>query len=280
MSSFRSIRIFPRHGSRTATVTWLLPPSMQDGAVDVAFSLTAAPDSWELKTSTPVSAAAGEFVDDKFLIQAGVPIGYYKLHWTRGDESELSESIGIFGDVTKREYGIAHAIMLREFMVMRATDGFPVFHFITRTSGPLAKTTDPDTQEVMGEELSGTSGQSFDKTFLGGFYPPLLTWVRPTEAIRGRQGDHDDGLGASDETSMKAVMLAYPQPQRFHMLVDPVTDRRYGITNVDMHAVRANVPAAYDITMEFLQTSHPAYRVELPSTDVRDWRAIKPYFIR
>jgi len=255
---------------------------MADGFVDVAFSLTASSDSWELKTPSPVPASDGKFTDSKFLIQSGVPIGYYKLHWTRGSESILSEPVGIFGDVSRREYGIASAILRREFMVMRAADGFPVFHFVTRTSGDLSHNTDPDTNEINGEELPGELIPSFDRVYLNGFYPPTLTWVRPTAAVRGGQKDHEDGLGAADSVSMKAVMLAFPQPQRFHMLVDPVTDRRYFLTDVVMHAVRANIPSAYDVTMEFIETSHPVYRVnafDVPRS-VADWRSCKPYFIR
>lgn len=278
MSIFKSIRIFPSHGSRSAVVTWELPADKLDGTIDVAFSLTAAADSWELKTDEPVDAALGQFTDSRFVVQAGVPIGYYKLHWKRGEESELSEAIGIFGDMTRREYGITKAILLREFRVMRATDGFPVFHLISRTGGELGNNTDPDTSEIRGEECPGDPDQSFSRMYKGGFYPPVLTWVRPIEAHRGGQGDREDGMGSKEEVSMKAIMLAHPQPHRFHILVDPVTDRRYTISNVDAHAIRANVPAAYSISMSFLQTSHPAYRIEVPR-DVQDWRQVKPYFI-
>ena len=277
-SPFTNIRIFPHHGSRTAIVTWDLPDSMLDGEVDVAFSLTAAADSWILKTDAPVAASDKQFTDTTFLIQAGVPIGYYALHWTRGDESFLSGPIGIFNDMSRREYGITKAVLLREFLVMRATNGFPVFHFIARTDGAFADNTDPDTEEVMGEECAGAANPSFDKTFKGGFYPPTLTWIRPLSATRGNQTDRADDTGSTEDVGMRAVMLAFPQPMRWHMLVDPVTDRRYIITEVVTSALRANVPNAYQVKLDMLQTSHPAYRIDVPR-DVSEWRQIKPYFI-
>lgn len=251
---------------------------MLAGTVDIGFSLTGAPGSWVLQTPAPVPASDKQFTDTNFVVQAGVPIGYYKLRWIGDNESYVSEPIGIFNDMTKREYGLTKAVLLREFLVMRATNGFPVFHFIARTSGELAKNADPDTGEVMGEECKGETAPSFDKLYQGGFYPPLLTWIRPLEELRGGQADRQDGLGSSEEVSMKALMLAFPQPMRWHMLVDPVTDRRFIINKVAAHSFRANVPAVYEVGLGFLQTSHPAYKIEVPR-DVKDWRQIKPYYL-
>lgn len=278
MSVFSEIKIFPSHGTHTAVVTWNLPDALMSGTVDVAFSLTGAPDSWELRTNVPVPAYDKEFTDAQFLIQAGVPIGYYKLVWTDGAEVYPSEAIGLFNDMNKREYGITSAILRREFMIMRATNGFPVFHFIMRTGGELAKNADPDMGEVMGEECAGETEPSFDKLYKGGFYPPLLTWIRPTGNTRGSQTDREDGLGSQEQVQMQALMLAFPQPMRWHMLVDPVTDRRFIISDVKVSALRANVPNVYEISIGFLQTSHPAYKIEVPR-DVKDWRQIKPYYV-
>lgn len=280
MSPFRNIRIFPQHGEAKARITWELNIGFAAGDVYAAFSLTGVKGSWTPVNEAPVASAVGQLDDQSLRIDGGHHTGYYRLLLRNNAGDFKSEAIGILGDITAREYGMARAIMRREFMEMRATNGYPVWHCIPRDFGSPANNYDPDIHVATGLDCDSTSANaSYGMPFQGGFFDPILTWMRPMMIDRGTIKD------AADETSPEvtdvtaARLLAFPRPQRNHMIVDPTTDRRYVVGDqIKPFILRGVVPVAYEVTLEFIKQSDVRYKFPIPNVDMREYRRLKSWW--
>lgn len=280
MSVFRNIRIYPHHGTRSSMVTWSIADGVPSGVVHVAFSETGT-KPWRLLTDvSPIASAVGVYHDAELHMNSGAANGYYRLLLTNVVGDNFSEPIGIFGDLSPKEYGIVRAIMHREFTEMRATNGYPVWHCIPKTSGEPAANYDPDTGEIVGLECQGTAEEdsSYGLPFLGGFNPPILTWVRALSIDRGTLKDSESELAPRETDTTAVRMMAFPRPSRGHMIVDPSNDRRYLIGDeIKPFMLRGVMPIAYEATMEFLSQNDPRYRFHVPTLDTKDYRKL-PYW--
>ena len=279
MSVFRNIRIFPSHGSKSALLTWELLPGTPAGQVYVAYSTSGVAGSWEaLNQDAPVASAVGMFEDTRLQESNSGTIGYYRLLLVNTNGDTMSEPIGILGDISPREYGMVRAIMHREFQEMKATQGYPVWHCVPRDQGQLSARVDPLTGEVVGTECSDAADPSYGLPYIGGFYPPMLTWMRPLAINRGTIRDRENELSPIHTDTTSARLLAFPTPFRHHMLVDPATDRRYLVGDeIKPFLLRGVMPVAYEVTLEALDRADPRHRFPVPAIDTKNYRKI-PYW--
>jgi len=283
MNPFKNIRIFPQHGETTARITWEMDPDFAAGEVYAAFSLMGVKDSWQPVNNdgVPAASASGQLDDPELRIDGGHHIGYYRLLLRNADGDFKSGAIAILGDINAREYGIARAIIRREFLEMRATNGYPVWHCIPRDFGKPASNIDPDTGEISGLECDVTdpATAAYGQRFQGGFFPPVLTWMRPLTVDRGTIKDADDDTTPTVIDTTTARLMAFPRPQRQHMLVDPVTDRRYVVNDeIKPFLLRGITPVAYEVSLDFIVQTDIRYKFPVPAVDMRAYRRIKSWW--
>jgi hypothetical protein len=273
------------------------------GDVYVAFSPTGTKGSWEVVNSeNPVGPEAGIFYDTRLVMNGGSAAGYYKLLLSSQGEDVFSEPFSITGDLTASEYGIVRGIIHREFTDMRVTNGFPVWHCIPRVSGKSASNVDPDTGRTTGPNCGADAGSlvfdedgvpvrdengellttepdpdaSYGLPYAGGFYPPVLTWMRVLSTNRGELKDSPDETAPIETDIIKARLMAFPRPARGHMFVDPSTDRRYIVgDDVDPFDFRGVLPVAYEANLSFLKQSDPRYKFMVPTKDMKAYRKMK-----
>lgn len=268
MSAFSNIRVYPQHGTRSALITWTLVAGTPAGLVHVAFSPTGAKPWRLLNSAAPVASELEVFFDTELHINSGAGMGYYRLLLTNVDGDSFSESVAIIGNLTPREYGMARGIMHREFTEMRVTNGYPVWHCIPKSSGRPATNFDPDTGETVGLECANVAEEdaAYGLPFVGGFNPPLLTWIRALAIDRGTIKDSASEMSPIETDTTAARMLAFPRPSRGHMIVDPATDRRYLIGDeIKPFLLRGILPIAYEVSLEFLSQSDARYRFPVPT---------------
>jgi hypothetical protein len=257
-------------------ITWEIAPGVVAGNVFVAFSPTGTAGSWgSLNPDAPVASAVGMYQDSTLNMNSGAAIGFYRLLLTNVDGDFLSEPFGLYGDLTPREYGMVRALMHREFTEMRVTQGYPVWHCIPKTTGDPATNVDPDTGMISGIECANAASPSYGLPILGGFHPPVLTWIRAVTLSAGTLKDHETDMSPK-ETDVTAIrMMAFPRPSRGHMIVDPATDRRYLIMDeIKPFMLRGVMPVAYEAAMQFLSQGDPRYRYQLPDIDTKAYRRI------
>jgi hypothetical protein len=279
MSIFTNIRIVPTHGFRAATISWELPASEANGQVYVAYSATGASGSWEVRNpDNPVAAATGFYTDQQLVINSGAEVGYYQLLLTRNGTDTFSEKVGIFHDLDRKEYGVIHRIVQREFLEMRAASGFPVYHCIPRTTGVVSPQVDPDTGVVSGMECPTVApdNATFNMPYVGGFYPPVLTWMRTISIQKDTFDENPNNTSSAQIDVTKVKLLPWPKPLRNHMFVDPATDRRWIVRgNVTPFMYRGIYPIGFEVDLYFLPQSDPRYRFEVPPVDLREYRKLK-----
>jgi hypothetical protein len=278
---FTNIRILPTHGFRAATISWELPTSEAAGEVFVAFSISGTQGSWKVRNpDTPVAAATGFYVDHDLVMNSGSDIGYYRLLLTRDTVDTFSKPVGIFHDLERREYGYIHQAIRRNYLEMRAANGFPVYHCIPKDSGTPSDNTDPDTGQIQGMECPDVDPEdaAFGLKYKGGFFPPVLTWMRTISILKDTLDDRPDNLGSTETDITKVSLLPWPKPLRGHMFVDPVTDRRWIVgKDISSFLYRGIHPIGYEADLHFLQQSDPRYRFVVPEVDLRAYRKIKAW---
>lgn len=280
MSIFRNVRIYPHHGTRQAAITWEMAAGAPSGNVYVAFSSTGTRGTWrELNPSAPVPSSVGYYQDATLFINKGSADIFYRLLLIDGSTDYISEPFQAMGDITPREYGIIRAMLHQEFTQMRVTNGYPVWHCIPRTHGTPSLTIDPDTDKNEGGECSVTdpATRSYGQLFQGGFYPPVLTWMRVLAHNEGLKDD-PDSFSPSDMLKMAVRLMAFPRPSVRHMIVDPTTDMRYMVSEeIKPYRFRGVFPVAYEVTLEHLNQADERYQFPLPYVDTKQYRKI-PYW--
>jgi len=186
-----------------------------------------------------------------------------------------SEPIKISGDITPKEYGIIRGIIHREFTEMRVTNGYPVWHCIPKEDGVISDSYDEDTGEVSPTCPDDPELDSFGMKYVGGYYPPLLTWIRPNDFKQALKTDTMDlSPHEFDVTSVR--MMAFPRPRIEHLIIDPTTDRRYVIRgDVKPLPLRGVYPIAYTASMDHLKRNDPRYRFTPPPIDTKEYRRMK-----
>lgn len=276
---FRNLRIIPHHGTRTAVVQWELPASATGGAVIVAWSETGLPGTWVVRNpQAPVAALVGTYSDTSFIINNGQVVGYYKLLLTLGGEEFFSAPIGIYGAMDREDYGIAHMIIQSEYEEMRGGNGYPIWHLVPMSSGTLTGNADPDTGEVVGPECPGTplADSGYGTPYVGGYHRPVLTWLRVINEKRDSLSDSASGNGTHQTQVMSVRLLNFPKPLRGHVLVDPMTDRRWIVSdNIQGFSHRAIYPVAYEVDVELIPQSDPVYRLVMPDFDVEEYQKLQ-----
>jgi hypothetical protein len=271
MSVFSNIRINVNHGQRRATITW---ETELTGEVIVAYSVWGVLGSWRALPN-PVAASNGTYTDNALQVDSGLTVGYYRLCLVEPDDTEhMSEIVGIIGDLTPREYGIARRIMSEEFRTMRARDGYPVWHCIPRDFGVRPPNYDATSNTYVGPTCA--DAEDFGMGFVGGFYTPTLTWIRPFAVKKGPVTTTEDGV--KETVDINARLLAFPRPAPGHMLIDPATDRRFLVgTDVESFRFRDVIAVAYEASLSYLSPSDIRYKFQPPALDTKAYRNL-PYW--
>jgi len=278
MSVFASIQAVPDHGNRQSTITWTMQSNAPEGEVLVAFSRSGVKGSWiTCNAADPVTSTVGTYVDTNLVMNGSIPDGFYKLILVTDTEDLASEKVALLGDMSRRDYGVVQAILKSEMNDMKYSGGYPVWHFVKREDGTDAQNTDPDTGDVPGVlECGDPASMSFGSKFQGGFYPPVLTWIKVSAMDRGTTTKSADGMPNSVTDDLSVRTLAWPRPVRGHVIVDPATDRRYIVGDaVKSYLYRAVYPLAYETTLHFIQRTDPLYKLTAPAIDTKSYRKMR-----
>tara|TARA_R110002110_G_scaffold49550_4_gene147122 strand:- start:4912 stop:5706 length:795 start_codon:yes stop_codon:yes gene_type:complete len=253
---------------------------MDAGDVFIAFSESGTQGSWDaINSSDPTPSELGMYQDADLVINAGTTDGFYRLLLTTdAGVDHFSEPFQIMGDLTPREYGITRAMLHQEYTQMRTTNGFPVWHCIPRAHGELAANVDPDTGVISGKGCEASpEDAAYGMKHKGGYYPPILTWMRVIHHQEGLQDDPEE-FSTKESNKTSARLMAFPRPSRGHMLVDPTTDRRFLVGDeVKPFRLRGVIAVAYNVTLEFLQQRDERYEFPVPTLDTKAYRRI-PYW--
>lgn len=255
---FTAIWCQPSYGQKKTLVEWTLPVQYQNGQIYVYRSLTGTAP-WEcLNPSAPVSAGSN-YQDDEFVVDNRIQPVHYRLMLEHDGKRYGSPAIHLLQELTKSQYGVARAMLIRELRGMRLSgkggNGIRVFHY------PVLSRLD--------EKTDVRTGQATDvpcpNEGLSGFASPVETWVK-LGATRTTMQDRPDGDGVNIEVTTPARLLSYPKPMRGNVIVDPISDDRYAVDSVvDAFRFRGIVAIAYQVNLRLLARGDERYRLPVPS---------------
>lgn len=217
---------------------------------------------WKGLSQSP--AVGQSFEDDAFIVENRTQQVFYRLVGVDSEgKQHFSPVVGLYDKLTKREYGAVHKIISSEYRRMRGGNGLPMLHYVPLAEGEPNPAYDPET----GQAFIATcpNDGSYGLPYIGGYGPPLQTWVELMQLAPEPYAESPAGMGADTTQAIRARMLAYPKPVPGHLLVHTVTDNRYAVSdNTQPYLFKGLVPVAYDVELRLLNRNDPRYGVPVP----------------
>ncbi len=227
---------------------------------------------WVALTNSAVSGQS--FEDDAFIVDNRMQVTHYRLVGVDADNKRYdSPIVGMFDKLTRAEYGGVHKIIKMEYTRMRAGNGLQAFHYLPLVEGEENPNYDTET----GQQLIATCPDdgSYGLPYLGGYGPPVQTWIELMQIGPEINVDKQDGKGADSTYNVRARMLAFPKPMINHLIVHPTTDNRYAVgERVQPYLFKGLIPISYDVELRLLNRNDQRYKVPVPALrkDPVPWR--------
>jgi len=268
---FTTLNVQPSYGTLTCTVSWNVLPQYKGGKVFIYKSYTGI-EPWELVDEFGTAANIGYYEDSV----AGIADRVAQDIWYRllleitlpsGEVKEYdSPIISLFQKLDRRQHFIARQIMRQELEDMRKGNGTLVLMYAPLMQGEPSVLFDAQTRQMIianGAEPDGHD--SYGMPFVGGFAPPVETYIKYTKSGTLKMDRAEDGNGRSELQPITARMLAYPKPDHDYLLVEPATDKRYIISDtITGHLFQGVVPVIYDVVLQAIPRRDAKYRVPIP----------------
>jgi len=266
-SPFVSCSVQPMYGHHRARLLWQIAPEWRMAVAHVYKSETGFSPWQRLNQNAELRAFAGEFLDEDFRTLDQLLVTHYRILLIHPDgRRNESPVIGIMDLLSRREYGHVRKILVKEEARLRKCDGVPVFHFVPLAAGDPNPRVRQDTGQALSAECPGDDPESFGMPFLGGFAPPVQTWVQMRTPVKIQQTTAQDGMSRDESLTWSARVLPYPRPSVGHVYVNPVTDARYVVAGEpNGHYFRGIVPVGYDVNLILLGRDDPRYRLPVPT---------------
>lgn len=232
-------------------------------------------NAWTLlNPGAPVMSPSGTFLDtdldnsDKFTVPhyRGVvdPSGGPPETWLVGP------AVGPYDYTSRRQVLASLCILDKEYrnMAHEKGDGVQAFHCIPLDSGEPVSVYDPDTGQILGPQCpeTGSGEDGYGTPYQGGFYPPLQTWVKMI-ALDGKvRKTKREAMGSDEDADVVFRLLAYPRPERGHMIVLAKSDQRYLVgESINRHFFPGTtIPVAWECRCHLMDKVDPRARLEMP----------------
>jgi len=270
MNPFVSVNVQPAYGSKEVLISWQVLPGYEDAMFFLYRSMSGeAP--WELLNLTndegeALALEGASYVDEEYVVENRVTNAYYRMLMITEEAEEFeSPIVSMFGKLTRRQWGGCCKILQRERLRMCTGNGIEVLHYIPLASGEVNPHFDPDTGQHLTAECPDEADSSYGLKYVGGYGPPVKTWIEFKDVGPIVMQDRDDGSGHDDPLNVQARMLAHPRPRRGHLIIHPPSDNRYVVgETIKGWYFRGIVSIAYDTTLHLLRRNDSRYRVPIP----------------
>ena len=266
MNPFVDISVRPAYAAHLAVVTWKLLPGFELARIFVYRSWSGNRD-WTLLNQDAV-------VGKNYLSDTDVSLNdqfrpaYYRLLLLQDGKEYDSQVIATYDKLTPHEYAAVRKMMNVEFKNMTlARQGLRMLLFTPLLFGTPAPGTDGQTGQVFNTGTpSDPTTDSFGQKFVGGFAPPLVTYVKFSEIGALTFKDMPEGEATDINQDITARVLAFPMPRRDDLFVHPESDGRYAVGGVVQgYFFRGQIPIAFDIKLQLISRADPRMRLPLPA---------------
>lgn len=267
--AFTNVIVQPAYGGNHAVLRWVVGKAF----IEWGALIYRSPDgvtSWELLNPDDEPVFTNEFLDTNLPAAARLDRVHYRIdleHPTSGDFVE-GPVLAFYEQLSPSDYARASLMIRAELKRMSRGAGIPMFHYVPLSRGVVNPFFDSVTWLQSGSECKCNPDKSYGMPFVGGFGPPLQTWVQLLNVQRSREWK-DDATGTKDSSRATARLLSFPHPALGHMLVHPATDDRYVVVagEVKPFLYRGMVQIGFEVTLILLRRTDSRYQVRVPALD-------------
>lgn len=272
MNPFLDVAVQPSYGHNDCAVRWKLLSGYEAAKVYVYRSEDGI-TGWELLNGKKPVVGSPVFVDHHFVIRNLETSRLYRLLLVYEGEEHDSPVVGIFDKLTRREFGIVRRLMQLLMLSMdRGRQGIRVKLLRKLMDGkPCPKCTDSLTGQAAGTSLCRTC---YGTKWVGGYAPPVDTWIRAERWSGTSKEDSPDGKGRTDKRSLGTLALCIPEPSTDDLIINPVTDERFGVGPVHLEYFRGVIPTWCSPELSLIPRSDVRY--QLPLEQVVDEEELPP----
>jgi len=273
---FQLFTVEPTYGAFRAVINVRLAAGLA-GDVYIYRALDGATEWKLLNPGAPLVLTAGGFISfgDEDLIADFSIRPYYRgvLDPNGGDPSTwlAGPPVAPFEFINRRQQTRIQAIVKREYRAMsgRKGDGLQVVHLIPLEDGETVSRYDAETDQLLGPSCrNDPSDEGFGTRFVGGYYPPLQTWAKMTEA--SPEVDQPEQGGMTRQIQKADVgfrLLAHPRPAVGHLICLTRSDRRYVLNSPikPYYFPGTDVVIAWEAGASLIENDDPRARLTIPN---------------
>lgn len=260
----------PSYGQGTVVLRWTTTQEFKDWGALVYRS----PDgvtSWELLNKDAEPVFTSEFLDAAMPWQPRLDRVHYRVNLESPDGKNTIDGppVGFFEQLSRTDFDTAARMIRGELKRISRKAGVAMFHCVPLTHGVRNPYYDSVTWLNSSYECQNAKEKSYGLPFVGGYGPPVQTWVQLLNSHTERAQD-DDLTGRSDVAVFSARVLSFPQPSLGHMFVHPATDDRYLVgEKVEPFSYRGLVPIAFNVELTLMRRADQRYGLPVPMIDRR-----------
>lgn len=181
----------------------------------------------------------------------------FRLKVSRGGRVWYSRSVDAYGGLPKREFLMAQAIMRRELLSFKTTNGLEVDVWRRGGGEPCTACTD----EVSGARLTVHCKDCHGSGTVDGYHGPYRTWATITTSTTDSTKIAPESAGTDDDRMYKIRQVSWPVLRRDDVIVELRGDRRYRVIEISHVAELRLHPIVQEAQVLLLPYDHPSYLI-------------------
>jgi hypothetical protein len=264
MNPFHDVYVLPSYGKKEALIKWSVPFEYEQGTFIIQKSANGV-THWDTIGSGP---GLREFIDTDFVVPNKHRETHYRVIIQHRGKRYDSSSVATFDKLAKQEYGLLNRMMIDEDIRMhRQGNGISVAILKQKVAGEPCKCVDPKTEQSCGTTLCE---DCYATGIKGGFDDAVFSYVE-FQNQKSTLNYQQNGMGTDDKEIAKIRIVAYPELRRGDIVVNPRTDQRYIVNNIEPMKFKGIVPFVYHLDTSMLDRKDVRYKIPVPQLpqDVR-----------
>jgi hypothetical protein len=253
---YKNVQVAPHWGEGQLTLSWEFTGDLEPDHNVIVFSALQDGVWINVTDQGELDPISGTFIHRTPLSVRRANTVLYKVIIQSGGQRYDSPSVSAGSELKPHEFAGIRTILMHECQDMRMGNGLEVLLLKPLTYGEPADSYDKATGQLMNPS-SDESG--YGERFRNGYFPPVRTmmqFVQQQDAEKRSQGV------AISDSRIQARAFCFPRPAFRDLIINPKTDDRYLVNQVQTHRFNGIVPLMCDIQLDLLPRKDIRYKLD------------------